>query len=403
MDIASSGLVARNMKDDINGTKKLDSEADSAVDGGLERPLVNKSSCINPVKIHKNFQAMEDLSSSDSASSIANAKRGYLNRISKRFKNMVRFLPISGDKKSDGIEDTNIFDPLFIAGQDDEVLLRETGAYDEIHQSLKDKVKERFLETNAPIPEMQVITDEQGNPILDISGRKGLIEQAVDDMILEGNITRVEASRMLRSVKDVDGNNKYGKSLLSDYLDILYDTPLPEPVSHKLVDTATSINVDQTVDCKLTPEAEVLFGIDSRKAANAIMKKRKTLKAYEGVTYFLKTKYFFTKRDPALINNMVRDARTHMSGKGKALNSEEDYYILTQAVMAAFLIDSQELKFRALMKNRDNLDNIKHLNAAAQGDLGFTSVLAPLGRRTDRLKHAFMEHNTFSSMTKMDV
>lgn len=352
------------------GATKQVTVANSGGEGSLERLPANASSGSLLIEIDPRSDIDTGRSKSGSPTDSINAQRGFLKRVTKRFRQINRFVPTSGS--CGGVSIDNRYALLEEEGEDcgaaAGINARGEGAFDDIEETLL-KLTESSSETEA------------------IAGRK-----------------RAEISKTLRKEKDEDGNTKYSWSLINDYLDGLFGVPAKAAVLMGSEDRGTeSQHVDEDGQADLTPESVGLFKVDSRKAANHIVRNRKTLRACEGVTYFLKCKYFFAKRDPTLINNMVRDARTYMTGKGKQLNSEGDYYVLSQAVMAAFLVDTQELKMRATMKDRENLDNIKHLNAATQGDLGYTSIFSPLGRRTDRFKHAFMEHNTLGSVTKLSV
>lgn len=121
--------------------------------------------------------------------------------------------------------------------------------------------------------------------------------------------------------------------------------------------------------------------IPKRKEINKKVKNLDHINSLTPLTYHLKCKYFMSLRTVELINNMVRDSRIWMSANKYNLNNQDDYYLMTQSVMAAFLIDEQELKFRQLLKNRSNFDNMAHLNNTLSGNLGRTNRLFPLRER----------------------
>jgi len=106
----------------------------------------------------------------------------------------------------------------------------------------------------------------------------------------------------------------------------------------------------------------------------------KFLKFHSRLTYYLRTKYFMKTRDRSLINMMSNDARIWMIKEKMKCESEDDFLLMTQSVMTAFLVNSQELKFRQLLKNEDNYDQMEHLNATLAGDLGKVNPFSKFGR-----------------------
>lgn len=112
-----------------------------------------------------------------------------------------------------------------------------------------------------------------------------------------------------------------------------------------------------------------------RKIINTLYKKKRTVKSYAALTFFLKTKYFLKQRDHNMIHSLVIDARSWMTKNGHRMETLEDYMIVTGAVTAAFCIDSRELYFRATIKDPKNWDNMVHLNKTTVGDLGKAFVL----------------------------
>lgn len=96
------------------------------------------------------------------------------------------------------------------------------------------------------------------------------------------------------------------------------------------------------------------------------------------LTYYLKCKYFMKRRDAAVIQQMVADARLYLLKAGNAMDNDNDYDIMNRSVMAAYFIDDAELEFRARMKNPDNYDSLLHHNKTLEGDLGL--VFSPLGQ-----------------------
>jgi hypothetical protein len=147
----------------------------------------------------------------------------------------------------------------------------------------------------------------------------------------------------------------------------------------EFVDTReTQTNPSENNAATIEEEPTTPFKFPNRKKINDFVKNKPFIKAVESLTYFLKIKYFFSKRDILLVNNMIRDARQYLTNHKHSLDNESDYYQMTQAVMAAFIVDDQELKFRAIIKNRDNYDSWQHVNDTIAGNLGKTSFLKPL-------------------------
>jgi DUF2075 family protein len=115
---------------------------------------------------------------------------------------------------------------------------------------------------------------------------------------------------------------------------------------------------------------------------NRKVKETRWLTYTDKLTYHLKMKHFMKVRDVSLINSLVMDARTWMAKNKMKCESEVDYVFMTRCVMAAYMIDEEELKFRALMKDKTNYDNWSHLNKTLNGNLGRT--FNPFGLRAKR-------------------
>jgi hypothetical protein len=151
-----------------------------------------------------------------------------------------------------------------------------------------------------------------------------------------------------------------------------------KPCMDKCIGTeAESVMIQCEIDKENHKLGESLDGtteILSRKFFNKMVKSTKFVNFYSRLTYFLRSKFFMKVRDRSLINLMVNDARIWMMKEDFKMESEEDFNILTQSVMAAFLVNGQELSFRQLLKNKINYDNMSHLNDTLNGNLGKTSI-----------------------------
>lgn len=117
--------------------------------------------------------------------------------------------------------------------------------------------------------------------------------------------------------------------------------------------------------------------------------KPKLYKKNTELLYFLKLKYFMSSRSPGMIPSMVQDARAFVNKNELVLN--KDMYVeITNTIMQAFLLDSQELTFRSLMKNTVALDAISHLNDTNSGNLGKTFIAKRYNANSlcTKIKHA---------------
>lgn len=112
-----------------------------------------------------------------------------------------------------------------------------------------------------------------------------------------------------------------------------------------------------------------------RKSINKMVQKTRVIKTYSKLTNFLKCKFFMRQRDHSLINTMVNDARIWLLKQGSKCETDEDFFVLSQSVLVAFLVNEQEMKFRAVLKDDKNWDNMAHLNKTVAGNLGKVSLL----------------------------
>jgi len=118
--------------------------------------------------------------------------------------------------------------------------------------------------------------------------------------------------------------------------------------------------------------------IPSRKHINSVLKKKESVKVYSKLYYHLKIKYHLKHRDHQLINQLVHEARNWLKNNDHTCDNMEDYTIMSSAVLAAFMVSSEELQFRAMIKKRTQLDNVNHLNSTLKGDLGEMYDIPPL-------------------------
>lgn len=148
-------------------------------------------------------------------------------------------------------------------------------------------------------------------------------------------------------------------------------------------------------------EALAQIRLPDRAAINRTVRKRKWIKVYEKLYFYLKCKYFMRTRDPAMINNMVADARIWLTKSSHKCESSEDYLLLTSSVSGAFMVDDNELEFRAMIKNDTNWDNTTHLNKTLKGDLG--AYFGPLKFKEHTLIGSVLPNARFPSSSAQVV
>lgn len=144
----------------------------------------------------------------------------------------------------------------------------------------------------------------------------------------------------------------------------------PGVVGGKGVGISANMQNDEGTQVEEKQFDQEIVKIPSRQAVNMVVKNKKAWKVHSQLLNFLRCKYFLRKRDPALINQLVHEARIWLIKNGHSCDNSIDYSILSMSVTAAFLVTEEEMHFRQTIKTRANLDNMKHLNATLDGDLG---------------------------------
>lgn len=146
----------------------------------------------------------------------------------------------------------------------------------------------------------------------------------------------------------------------------------------------SSMQTDAVCEVNMAVEDEFNLGdqeltqIPVRKTINKLVKKKKVFRTYSRLLNYLRCKFFLKYRDGSLMQQMAHEARVWLIKAGHQCDSAIDYDVLSTAVTVAFLVTSNELEFRQSIKNPQNYDNMRHLNATVSGDLGRvgnTSVL----------------------------
>lgn len=152
-------------------------------------------------------------------------------------------------------------------------------------------------------------------------------------------------------------------------------------ISSDLVDRAvqsthadTSVGTDTLINENGVPLDVDTVGllVPKRREINKIVKNKRIFRAHSRLLFYLRCKYHLAHRDHQFMNKLVTEARIWMVKNGYQCDKAEDYTILSSAVMAAFLVSSEELEFRQVIKNRVNFGNMLHLNDTVRGQLGHT-------------------------------
>jgi len=188
----------------------------------------------------------------------------------------------------------------------------------------------------------------------------------------------IRRSQQVRKVLAKQEPN-YPKGIISDNLyNQLYDeadniNPIEEieqPIGPGVAPRGFNPEVDNADDAIFNNF--IAESLPSRKVINKLTKNMKVLTAHERLLNFLRVKYFMKRRDINTLNNMTSDARVWMLKNKYSCESSTHYDILTSSVTTAFMVTTQELQFRALLKDNIVYENMVHLNATLNGDLGKT-------------------------------
>jgi hypothetical protein len=208
---------------------------------------------------------------------------------------------------------------------------------------------------------------------------KTLLDKADEDdarIIMADSLLKEEKINDPTMAKLIACADKF--ELRDDYIKVIKSKDI------KMRETAIQTESNEaSTQCNIEDSKDALFTMPNRKAINAVMKHKKYIKADEELTYWLKSKYFMKGRTHATLSMMVNDARVWMlkqknGDKDKyTLQSYEDYFVMTRAIMSSFIIDDEELAFRALMKNPQQLDAQQHMLSLFNGDLGWTAAKNP--------------------------
>lgn len=101
---------------------------------------------------------------------------------------------------------------------------------------------------------------------------------------------------------------------------------------------------------------------------------KKTRFVYSRLLNYLRCKHFMHIRDHHFITTLVADARSWLLKEHMDMEKPLTFAVLASAVTQAFMVNQEELDFRARMKNPIHLDHIEHLNNTMSGELGRVSI-----------------------------
>lgn len=132
---------------------------------------------------------------------------------------------------------------------------------------------------------------------------------------------------------------------------------------------------------------QTLFATPSRQEINKMVKDSKYRKCYSKLLYFLRIKSFLKFRDANLMQQLALDARTWLQKNEYGLDNQFSYTAMASAVTVAFMVSDEEMIFRAVIKDSNNYDNMKHLNRTLKGNLGRSGV----AERYDSLGRLFLK------------
>lgn len=127
---------------------------------------------------------------------------------------------------------------------------------------------------------------------------------------------------------------------------------------------------------------DALTEIPDKEKTRKLVSKQSVVRSHRKLTNFLKSKHFMKARTIPLINTMVTDARVWLLQNGRKCDTDEDYLIMTSSVMAAYMVQEEELAFREFLRNAKNHRNTRDLNSLiSDGVLGHIGI-------TDQMKYS---------------
>lgn len=137
--------------------------------------------------------------------------------------------------------------------------------------------------------------------------------------------------------------------------------------------------------------------IPSKMKIRKLVNKSLVVRSHRRLTNFLKIKHCMKSRTVPLINTMITDARVWLMKDGRKCETDEDYIVMTSSVMAAYMVQEEELAFRELLRNVENHRNARDLNSLI--DDGILGHVGPL----DQFKYTESSINKLKPVLKMPV
>lgn len=261
---------------------------------------------------------------------------------------------------------------------------------------ISEETKKRFLGANVSIHGRVDMDAERSQQQTDKNGRKNVVEvtQELEEPVF---VDRVPLQEEIDTY-NVKVNNRFNllRTEVKDLAELQTDNdgcleivrkpgPLRKTRLAVIAESMeTSMQTDAICETNAAIDNEFSLGdqewtkIPERKTINKIVKKKKVFKTYSRLLNYLRCKFFLKYRDGSLMQQMAHEARVWLIKAGHQCDSAIDYDVLSTAVTVAFLVTSNELEFRQSIKDPQNYDNMRHLNATVSGDLGRvgnTSVL----------------------------
>lgn len=148
-----------------------------------------------------------------------------------------------------------------------------------------------------------------------------------------------------------------------------------ECVARAACQTCESCEIQTDDDIKESKQIEQV----PRRLVAKMAASKKSRFVYSRLLNYLRCKHFMHVRDHHFVTTLVSDARAWLLKNNTNMEQPLTFAILASAVTQAFMVNQEELDFRARMKNPIHLDHIEHLNATMTGDLGRVSIFKGKG------------------------
>jgi hypothetical protein len=228
----------------------------------------------------------------------------------------------------------------------------EVKAKQQIVKELKTIVSERVKIDAAEKTKDYAAKIEQSNNLFDILPdllRDGMDGEVTDVFIKPNDSSKVNEVRVRPK--------PHGAKTIIDVVDHIHN------------DMQTDA-IDSGIQTEEDPNLIRLSKQVNRRKINKIVKTKRFISAHNSLLNYLRIKYFMRRRDALTLNNMSTDARTWLTRNDHSCETDGDYLILSSSVSAAFMVSPEEMELRQMMKDRQNYENMIHLNNTLDGRLG---------------------------------